>query len=142
MPVQGLLDTSPHKARWGVRNLKLDSGKKACQKATFYTARQGLGASGSTAPGCNSSETKRTTTKEREGREEERDKREENKEREGRGNEARGGRGRGGRGGAGQEGSKRESGEDDSLNSTTLPLGGCSTARPELKFSESVRQMK
>ena len=63
-----------------------------------------------------------------EGREERRQKR---GKRARRGNEARGEEGEG------QDRKEaRESGKGDSLNSTTLPLGGCSTSRPELEVSK------
>lgn len=35
----------------------------------------------------------------------------------------------------------RESGKDGSLNSAALPLGGCSSARPEPEISEPVLQV-
>ena len=51
-------------------------------------------------------------------------------------------RGKGGGQGRETHGARaRGSGKDDSQNSTTLPLGGCSSARPELEFSKQVLQM-
>ena len=42
----------------------------------------------------------------------------------------------------GREGeAARGKGKDDSLISTTLPLGGCSTSRPELETNEPVLQV-
>ena len=77
-----------------------------------------------------------------------REREEKGKERGGKRGEAKGtgagGRGKRGEGEQDREGKgrmARESGKDDSLNSAALPLGGCSSARPEPEFSRPVLQM-